>query len=116
MYSTCNNATYLQQKKTRCGNKPTKHKQKIIDRQFFEMEYLPFEKKTTPVRFKLRTFAAPDVFFASRLRAQEMQKKVIYYELDLNLLFLILTTLRTKLFTGKSPVPDCNTLAYCTIT
>ena len=79
--------------------------------QQFEPEYFPFEK-TGHVRFEPRTFVVSGVSINSRLKVPETQKNSIHYELNLNLPFLILTILRTKLFTEEKSIPDCSTLAH----
>ena len=86
------NATCVQQQKHTPKTKPTKPKQ-TNHKPIFEREHLLFKKRGT-AKFKPATFAVPIVLVAS-------SHKNFFNELNLNLRFLILTILRTKLFTGK---------------
>ena len=91
-----------QQKHRQTNNKPTT---------FIETEFIPLEKKG-PVRIEPKTFAVPGILVTSRPCVPETQRNMNIKWSKPIFLFLILTILWTKLFTGKSLVPYCNTLAY----
>ena len=62
------------------------------------------KKKLVLVRFEHRTFAVPGIFVSTRLSEQETIQ-------SLNSIWSK-EHQESNLFTGKSLVPDCNTLAY----